>query len=972
LRLCHALSTDSSRSLGLARQLLSLAERSGDRFMRYAVYELLQHANYESRLRSEDRARAALVMGGLHRQIGELSRAEELLKKGLKQIGAEESQAGKGLVPMAAELTLELGAITRDRNRHTETHALIAGALERYEEDLPTILRARLYLDISWALLKLGRTREAANYCELVLKILDVESYPHEVARAYNQLGVVQYEESNYAQSLINLQRALVLREQAGDAMGVARSYNNLSLTHRSLGRLAEAERCLKRSLEAKVKAGDTRGVAVTQLNLGLLAIDQREYQRARACAAECLHVARRYRHRQMEAEAHGLLGEAAMGEGHYEEARDLLLRDLEICRALNYETERLATLRRIVGLMLKLKNLKEAKRRLEEAQELLTTVPSLYEASMLGVFQSEILRHDGLQNEARGVLDKAARSFGGMRRFDLQLDCLARRADLEWEMGRKSEARMTFQEARELAMRHEIHRLPAFFHDLESRLGEIPGSGSSPAATDHKLETLAELLGPGGDLEAGRPGGVLRIVAAVLSASEVHWMRTPRQRTLSLVNGKLQDGEAPDKLQEIVARAKADRVAVSFQERPWTGVRVRGADVGWLCLKRERSLDEGELAFLLTVAGILSLAGRQATTQVHEESFVTEEKDQPGATYGIIGNSPEIREVLRMIEMVKGNDVTILILGENGTGKDLVARAIHSAGPRAKKEMVAVNCASIPPTLLESELFGHEKGAFTSAVDRRIGLFERAHGGSVFLDEIGEMPLAMQAKLLRVLQDKTFTRVGGSKTISSDVRVIAATNKDLTEEVEQGRFRMDLFYRLNVISIRLPPLRERREDIRALVHHFLLSFSSEFRRPVRGITDEAIDRLMNYEWPGNIRELENVIKKAIVFASRELLRVEDLPRLGTKGLRMHRRPKLADAARSLIESEDFSEQRPLMPRLELQIAWELVQAVGNKTKAARLLGITKPTLYSRLRRYAALAGDREDEVMLRRRTSKA
>jgi transcriptional regulator with PAS, ATPase and Fis domain len=241
-----------------------------------------------------------------------------------------------------------------------------------------------------------------------------------------------------------------------------------------------------------------------------------------------------------------------------------------------------------------------------------------------------------------------------------------------------------------------------------------------------------------------------------------------------------------------------------------------------------------------------------------------------------------------------------------------------------------------------------------------------------VFLDEIAEMPLAMQAKLLRVLQDKTFTRVGGSKNISSDVRVIAATNRDLTEEVEQGRFRMDLFYRLNVISIRLPPLRERREDIRPLVHHFLLSFASEFRRPVRGITDEAIDRLMNYDWPGNIRELENVIKKAIVFASRDLLRVEDLPRLGAKGLRMHRRPKLEDTVRALIESEDYSAQRPLMPRLELQIAWELVQAVGNKTKAARLLGITKPTLYNRLRRYAALSGEDQEGVIPRQKSARA
>ena len=393
---------------------------------------------------------------------------------------------------------------------------------------------------------------------------------------------------------------------------------------------------------------------------------------------------------------------------------------------------------------------------------------------------------------------------------------------------------------------------------------------------------------------------------------------------------------------------------------------------MGWLCLRRERPIDDGEHAFLNAIAGILSLAGGPNVPPVQEENWQGEDEEQPGAAYGIIGNGAEIQAVLRMIEMVKDNDVTILILGENGTGKDLVARAIHGSGERKSGDLVAVNCASIPPTLLESELFGHEKGAFTSAVDRRIGIFERADGGSVFLDEIAEMPLAMQAKLLRVLQDKSFTRVGGSKTIQSDVRVIAATNRDLSLEVEEGRFRMDLFYRLNVISIHLPPLRERKEDIRPLVQHFLRHFSEEFRRPVRGINDEAIDRLMEYDWPGNIRELENVIKKAIVFAGRERLRVEDLPRLGDGAARARGKAGLDDALRGLVEGQDFSEERPLMPRVELSLAWEVVRAVGNKTKAAKLLGITKPTLYSRLRRYAALTGETAPGLDPRRRSGRS
>jgi two-component system NtrC family response regulator len=907
-------------------------------------------------------------MGAAHREAGELERAEGLFRRGLEALEQAGVRTSPRLVPLACELVLELARIARDRNRHLETHRLIREALDRYEEDLPALHRGRLYLDLAWALLKLGRTRESAGYCELVLKILDGERHPHEVARAYNQLGVVQYEESNYSQSLINLQRALVLREQAGDAMGVARSYNNLSLTYRSLGRLAEAERCLQRSLEVKVKEGDTRGVAITQLNLGLLAIDQGNHEQARRYAGECLHVARRYNHRQMEAEAHGLLGEAAMGEGRYDEARDLLLRDLEICRASSHETERLATLRRFVGLLLRLGDPAEARRRLTEAKELLATVPSRFEAAMLATFEAELLGCEEEGESALRCLAEAGRSFAAMRRFDLQLDVLARRAALELDLGRKADARRTFLEARDLAARHEIHRMPALLHELEGKLGELPPAIDAVAA-DHRLEALADLLGPGGDLEAGRPEGALRAVSAVLGADEVHWLRAPRERTLSLRRGEVVLGPPPEDLADAVGRAEADRVPVLFRQDEWVAARVRGADVGWLALRRSRSLDQGETAFLLTVVGVLSLLAGSPSGVVAQEESTVDEEPQPGAAYGIIGNSPEIQGVLRMVEMVKDNDVTILLLGENGTGKDLVARAIHRAGPRRKREMVAVNCASIPATLLESELFGHEKGAFTSAVDRRLGLFERADGGTVFLDEIAEMPLAMQAKLLRVLQDKAFTRVGGSKTITTNVRVIAATNRDLSEEVEQGRFRMDLFYRLNVISIHLPPLREHKGDIPALVHHFLRHLADEFRRPVRGITDEAIERLMDYDWPGNIRELENVIKKAVVFAGRETLRVEDMPRLGD-GARRLGRAGLEEGVRALVEGQDYSPERPIMPRLELLVAWEVVRAVGNKTKAAQLLGITKPTLYNRLRRYMALygGGEAEDGEETRRR----
>src|SRR2546422_7285794 len=248
-------------------------------------------------------------------------------------------------------------------------------------------------------------------------------------------------------------------------------------------------------------------------------------------------------------------------------------------------------------------------------------------------------------------------------------------------------------------------------------------------------------------------------------------------------------------------------------------------------------------------------------------------------ARTGILGESPAIQEVLVKIEQMAPVSATVLIEGESGTGKELVARAIHDLSPRRAKPFIAVNCAAIPETLLESELFGHEKGAFTGAAERRLGRFELADGGTIFLDEVGEMPAATQVKLLRVLEDRTFFRVGGTQAIKVDVRVIAATNKSLKEEVALGRFRDDLFYRLNVLHIYLPPLRERKTDIPLLVRRFIAEFAKQHDRTFRGITPEALQILADAEWPGNIRQLRNLIESMVVLAPEGEIRASDIPR---------------------------------------------------------------------------------------------
>ncbi len=316
----------------------------------------------------------------------------------------------------------------------------------------------------------------------------------------------------------------------------------------------------------------------------------------------------------------------------------------------------------------------------------------------------------------------------------------------------------------------------------------------------------------------------------------------------------------------------------------------------------------------------------------------------------GIIGNSPEMRRVFALIDKVADTDSTVLIQGESGTGKELIAQALHRQGSRRDGPFVPVNCGAIPGELLESELFGHERGAFTHAVNTRIGRFELAHGGTVFLDEISEMSPMLQVKILRVLQEKQFERVGGTRTIRSDFRVIAATNRDLEEEVAAGRFREDLFYRLNVIPIEAPPLRRRGEDIFLLADHFVRRFEQKRKKRIKGFTPEAQRLLAAYRWPGNVRELENVVERMVILAAGEWLGVEDLP----EKMRQPADPAGGDAAGegpvmvegvfSLSEEVAAFEKRLLVQALN-QCGWV-------KNRAARLLGINRTTLVEKLKRY--------------------
>ncbi len=317
--------------------------------------------------------------------------------------------------------------------------------------------------------------------------------------------------------------------------------------------------------------------------------------------------------------------------------------------------------------------------------------------------------------------------------------------------------------------------------------------------------------------------------------------------------------------------------------------------------------------------------------------------KESIGARFdrrNIIGRSPAMVRLLETVAQVAPSEATVLVTGESGTGKEMVAGAIHFNSPRRDGPFIKINCAAITETLLESELFGHEKGAFTGAYRRKEGRFAQADGGTLFLDEISEMSLGMQVKLLRVLQEREITRVGGEEAIQVDVRILAATNKDLLLLARKGQFREDLFYRLNVVALTLPPLRERREDIPLLAQQFLQLFTEKNNKAIRGFTPQAMDRLVRYAWPGNVRELMNAVERAVVLSRSEYLGEEELPLVPLE-------PRDKESP-----SDGIPDHLPLDAVEKAAILKVLDSSKGNKSEAARRLGITRKTLLKKLRAY--------------------
>lgn len=474
----------------------------------------------------------------------------------------------------------------------------------------------------------------------------------------------------------------------------------------------------------------------------------------------------------------------------------------------------------------------------------------------------------------------------------------------------------------------NSIHDLEAFSERLLTLIFEvIPAARGAILLVEDGEEEFSSIFGlhrPAGEREASKSAGPIRISRTVAE-------RALRDGVAFVCNDVMGDEDLRQAASLAVHHIQALIVApLTVGEKTLGLIYLDAYDPA-------AEFDKDHLQLIRAIAAIAAVALdnlRQVNRLKHENRRLQAEIS---IEHDMVGQSPRMRDVYKFIAKAAPTNSTVLIVGESGTGKELAARALHQNSPRAKQPFVAINCAALTESLLESELFGHEKGAFTGAVTTKKGKLELAEHGSIFLDEIGEMALSLQAKLLRVLQQRQFERVGGVRVIQADIRLIAATNRNLEEAIKSGVFREDLFYRLNVIRLNMPPLRERREDIPALAAYFADKYSRQCHRPIRGISSEAQHCMLQYDWPGNVREFENAIERAVVLGSSDVIQIEDLPESIIETA-----PPPQTGARGFYEAVKEAKKQLILDAFN--------QAQGSYTEAAALLGMHPNHLHRMIR----------------------
>lgn len=869
-----------------------------------------------------------------------------------------------------AELLSAISAIIRAlaeigeiRGEFARAGEILEGLLDAYSENLAARERGILYNELAWILYRRGDHGEAVERCETALRLFDANEHPAELGQTFNTLGAAQWALGNWREAEAYYQKALTLREKTGDETRIAASLNNLGNLYRMLERLPLAIEYFQRSMDIKRRQGNDAGYLISLYNVALSSFEMNDLKTARRQGEECLELNEQVGNIQLGAELLGLLGEIDLVDGRYDSAAQRLEEAIQVCSDIDARTELASMYRRLAGVHLSQGLLDAAESTIDQGLAEARHVGSRFEEAQILVYQGECRQRLGDAEGALTSLETAADILSVLDKMEWLARVYSRMGLLHLDADREERARELLQQASGII---ERRRITVPMQEWDSLQARIQSRRERLIDSLDEQDSRGRLAGFHQLLESLERGGD-QLARAELALDQLSTVLPLRRAAIYLSgeNSSLPEMEAaailhgdfPDS--GLVAEASRDRMksATPFHEdgRIYLPLRLGEQVRGLLYLESEEDLEEKTRDYMATVGKLLSLGlfgqAEGAPAKAKRVARPSGDRGIVSEKVHLVGRGRDLQRVLKMVGKVKDVDSTVLITGESGTGKEEVARAIHYWGSRQHRPFVAVNCAALPETLLESQLFGHERGSFTGATHRHIGFFESATGGTIFLDEIGEMSPGMQVKLLRVLQQKQFIRVGGVGPLTTDARVVTATNRRLQEEVSAGRFREDLFFRINVFPVNIAPLRERREDIPLLMDHFLERISEESGIAPKRVSEEVMQIFLTHPLPGNVRQIRNVLENCLILARSDLIGVEDLP----EDFLQQARPRslsrsLDELAEMIANSDEFSESEPLEGKLLSSVARHVVRRTGSKVKAAKLLGISRPTLYTRLK----------------------
>ncbi len=939
-------------------------------------------------LSAEMRLKLLLDLGNAFSITGSMERAEVCFRK-CREEASRETDAS-GFRNVAVEASRRECEILEKKGEFTKAEKLLEKVIAAHGEDLPANERAKLYHDMAWLNYRLGAFDESWENCLLVHRLLDGKKSPAESAQAYNLMGTINWNRSKYDEAVLCYKRCLAIHEESGDEMGIAVTDNNLGLVYLSLGSLEEALECFTKSMEIKERHNNLPGLAAAHHNIALVYLDLDRIRDAEKNCLAATRLAEEIGNQQLLAESYGTMGDIAFLQGNYEKARSFYRKDLHLCDKTKSLREKAITYRRLGELHLAQGNLGETSAMLEQARTYNQKIGSRLETALLNLLDGRILLAQGKVEDGRCKLEGAALELSLLGKRGAAAAVAAEIGALHFGDGNEPLAREYLLRARSLIRDGEnppkqVRQL----QDSLDRRSEIPESRiASDADRFRVLCRVTSLIRTIGDPEKLYAAIVETVRKATAMERAALVVKVEGRDALKVVAGA--GGLAPgtfavdknvnailtiarqlgypiDSSRSHIPEGKVSEEFLKAHPRViCMPLRVLDEVAGYLYLDGPRGAaptSDDDQSFLVAMSQQLALALERLSLAGKVREL---EKSRPiaaglarpkerAAFQEIIGDSAPMKRIYELVESIKNMETTVLLTGSNGTGKDLVAKMIHYRGARADRPFVALNCAAFPVDLLESELFGHEKGAFTGAHRQRIGHFESANGGTIFLNEIGDMPLTLQPKLLHVLEEQKFYRVGGTTTISTNVRIITATNKDLRGLVDQERFREDLYHRINIFPIRIPDLKERLDDIEPLCAHFLSTYCRLYGMPMKRISPEAMARLAAYDWPGNVRELENIVNRLIIISKRDTILPEDIPDYIVKKpetVKARARVTLEETIDTLLETLELSTSDPILPKVEGVIVSKVVELIGDKTKAAALLGISKPTVYSKLKKY--------------------